>query len=605
MNLSEKNNDTLYFIYEEDESSGSLYLGSKLIAGSGTIEGAQVLSDLQDVLISANLNENDCLIYDISGQWVNKPIKDILPIFIGTIGEIDGVSGLVPAPTANQTNMFLRSDGTWAEVVTKSIETDNVTLESVDGVLSIVGFKEAPEGAQPIKNEDGSLGWVKPDLTAVETLQEDVKNIEQILNPTDEEGNPIENGLISKVENLKEIVGKAAEYDEEENLIAAATGLYAELDQKANAEDTKAELDLKANVAEVEEALELKANVSDVNDALNLKANASEMEDALKLKANAADVYTKKDTDSAIAAAIANVDHLSREIVDILPDIEDANLNTIYMTPSGLQADDNKYYEWILINGVFEQVGSWEVDLKIYAKAADVEAALNTKVDKDGDSRLMTLGEGIKLKGITENAEKNIINSISADFEIISDGSHDRKLVLKPIEISKVINLENELNNKVDKEEGWTLLSPTNQEKLAKLSIDTETGNVGISGTVNIENVQGLEDWLNKNAATTPGLSENNLTDELYNKLVNQLLIKSVDTLQLDVTNGHLSIKNIDYSNVTGLNDVLALKAENSTVTQLSTKVNSLETLINDNMSDVSDRFEEMEKRLTWQNLSI
>jgi hypothetical protein len=33
-NLAEKNKDTLYFIYEEDESNGLLYLGSKLIAGS-------------------------------------------------------------------------------------------------------------------------------------------------------------------------------------------------------------------------------------------------------------------------------------------------------------------------------------------------------------------------------------------------------------------------------------------------------------------------------------------------------------------------------------------------------------------------------------------
>lgn len=32
--------DTLYFIYEEDEAVGELYLGSKLIAGGSTIEGA-------------------------------------------------------------------------------------------------------------------------------------------------------------------------------------------------------------------------------------------------------------------------------------------------------------------------------------------------------------------------------------------------------------------------------------------------------------------------------------------------------------------------------------------------------------------------------------
>ena len=495
--------------------------------------------------------------------------------------------------------MFLRSDGTWAEVVTESIETDNVTLENVDGVLSIVGFKEAPEGAQPIKNEEGSLSWVKPDLTAVETLQEDVENIQQILNPADGS-----NGLISDVEDLKEFVGNTAEYDESGNLIAAATGLYSELDKKADAEETQVALDSKANIAEVEEALDLKANASDVNDALNLKANASDIEEALKLKANVADVYTKTEADSAIAAAIANVDHLSREIVDILPDIEDANPNTIYMTPSGLQEDDNKYYEWILINGIFEQVGSWEVDLRAYAKATDVETALNAKVDKDGDSRLLTQAEGAKLESIEENAEKNIINSVSADFEILSDDSHDRELTLKPIAIGKVINLENQLNNKVDKEEGWTLLSPTDQAKLAKLSID-DTGNVGISGTVNIENVQGLEDWLNKNAATTPGLSENNLTDDLYAKLVDQLFIRTVDTNQLNVTDGHLSIKAIDNSKITGLDDVLSLKADASKVTELSTKINSLETSINNHMSDANSRFAAIEDRLIWQGLTI
>jgi copper chaperone CopZ len=69
---------------------------------------------------------------------------------------------------------------------------------------------------------------------------------------------------------------------------------------------------------------------------LALKANASDVEASLELKANASDVYTKDDTDKAIAAAIADMDHLSREVVEVLPDIEDADPNTIYMTPSGL-----------------------------------------------------------------------------------------------------------------------------------------------------------------------------------------------------------------------------------------------------------------------------
>ena len=154
-NLQHKDDDTLYFIYENSESSGQLYLGSKLIAGSDVSGNVKLLSDIQDVLIDENLRPDDCLVYDISGKWVNKPIADILPIFVGTFGEVDGIAGLVPAPDATEANMFLRSDGTWAEVVTASVDSDNVTLKNNNGVLSIAGFEDAQTGTYPAKNQNG------------------------------------------------------------------------------------------------------------------------------------------------------------------------------------------------------------------------------------------------------------------------------------------------------------------------------------------------------------------------------------------------------------------------------------------------------------------
>lgn len=113
--------DTLYFIYEEDENFGELYLGSKKIVSAhpGDITGANSLKELSDVLLSNKLNANDCLIYDITtSKWINKPIIDALNVFVGTNGISDGKKGLVPAPLAGQANMFLRSDGKWAEIVT-------------------------------------------------------------------------------------------------------------------------------------------------------------------------------------------------------------------------------------------------------------------------------------------------------------------------------------------------------------------------------------------------------------------------------------------------------------------------------------------------------
>lgn len=131
--------DTLYFIYEEDESTGELYLGSKLIAGGSTIDGASTLSALQDVLLNSNLSETDCLVYDINkSKWVNKPIADILPVFVGTNGESSQVAGLVPATAGTNPNLFLRSDGKWAEIVTAS---DALVLQT------IVGTDETKEAA--------------------------------------------------------------------------------------------------------------------------------------------------------------------------------------------------------------------------------------------------------------------------------------------------------------------------------------------------------------------------------------------------------------------------------------------------------------------------
>ena len=115
--LRHKDADTLYFIYEEDELTGELYLGSKLIAGSGEINGANALKDLSDVVLQ-NLDAEDFLVYDITqSKWVNKPIKDVLENFVGANENSNGISGLVPAPKAGQTGLFLRSDGTWSEIV--------------------------------------------------------------------------------------------------------------------------------------------------------------------------------------------------------------------------------------------------------------------------------------------------------------------------------------------------------------------------------------------------------------------------------------------------------------------------------------------------------
>ena len=101
--LQQKNPDTLYFITENNASSGKLYLGNKLIGGSVT--GATSLSELVDIFLDNNLSVNNILVYE-GNRWTNKDIRDVFEMSIGTMvgatNETNGVAGLVPAPQAGQ-----------------------------------------------------------------------------------------------------------------------------------------------------------------------------------------------------------------------------------------------------------------------------------------------------------------------------------------------------------------------------------------------------------------------------------------------------------------------------------------------------------------------
>ena len=93
------------------------------------------------------------------------------------------------------------------------------------------------------------------------------------------------------------------------------------------------------------------------------------------------DAYTQTQTDSAIAAAVAAADHLKREIVEALPDVGDADENTIYMVPQGGSIEDpgtsaSHYNEYMLINGAFELIGTSQVDLSGYATETFVTEAI-------------------------------------------------------------------------------------------------------------------------------------------------------------------------------------------------------------------------------------
>lgn len=129
------------------------------------------------------------------------------------------------------------------------------------------------------------------------------------------------------------------------------------------------------------------------------------------------DAYTKTETDSAIQTAVANADHLKRVVVDVLPEVGDADEHTIYMVGTGDGSEDSAYEEYMLINGGFEKIGTSEVDLTNYATKSYVDTAKSEAIstaDTNADNKITAkVGDigGSTVKQYVDKAETDAVNT--------------------------------------------------------------------------------------------------------------------------------------------------------------------------------------------------
>ena len=302
----------------------------------------------------------------------------------------------------------------------KNEETGEVTKEA--GYEKVVVSESNPwkAGLEPrvvLEGEDLVLGWFEPNPTTIEGVNNQVTAVQGTVSQLDETLNA-EGGLVDQVEDLQKEIGHAATEAGND-----ATGLYAELDKKADAEAVEEELAKKADADTVTEELGKKANAEDVYDKNAVDGLISGVNTEVAKKANSADVYTKSEVDGfvstingnvdkkadadavytiaqadkAIADAVAGADHLKRKIMGSVEEVEayaadhaDAT-QYIFMVSNGLQADDNRYYEYMVFEiagedgaettRVVERVGNWAVDLSGYATIGALENLTQTVAD--------------------------------------------------------------------------------------------------------------------------------------------------------------------------------------------------------------------------------
>ena len=197
-------NDTLYFIYEDAQTStnGKLYLGQKLISGTDDEISNVNINDIGDIFIDNEvLADKQILVYnEITEQWENTSLSTIINTAVGVMhgasSAAAGESGLVPAPSAGDENKFLRGDGSWAFISVPTFNSDIFTVNNNE--VSINGFSEAPVGTVLIKTNNG-IEWSN---SAVGTLNRQIITWEKLqaqLNGTDPE--PLDPNIIYMVSN--------------------------------------------------------------------------------------------------------------------------------------------------------------------------------------------------------------------------------------------------------------------------------------------------------------------------------------------------------------------------------------------------------------------
>lgn len=202
--------------------------------------------------------------------------------------------------------------------------------------------------------------------------------------------------------------------------IADVTGLQGALDGKANASHTHTT-----------------AQVDGLDAALAGKADKATTLEGYGIT----DAYTKGQTDSKIAEAIAAAPHLKREIVQDLPAVGSADANTIYMVPQGGSTSDpgtaaSHYNEYMLINGAFELIGSSQVDLSGYATETFVTEAIgaldvadtavaNQYVSQvvETDGKIAVTRVELPVKSVTEGSANGTIAVNGADVNVHGLGS--------------------------------------------------------------------------------------------------------------------------------------------------------------------------------------
>ena len=451
--------------------------------------------------------------------------------------------------------------GTLKKVGTSPVGDESTITVAEDGTISLFGVAgleltriEADGSTTKIKYQpllvDGKLTWVEPSTTTVEGLAAEIEGLKTRISTVETTVGNAESGLVKDVadntaaiSNINTKIGTVAEnktlvemisdaqtaatYDDTAlvSRVAAIEGDYLKAADKT-AIETKMATDIATAKTEAIEAV--------LGEAVP--------EDFDTLKEIAAWIQSDTTASAQLVTRVTNIenDYLKGADKTALQGEIDALETLVGSLPEGAASTTVVAYIKEVVDGL--KIGD-------YAKATELTALTNRVSTAEG-----------KITALEEvGAEKNIIASVDTNQFAIDES---RNLTLLDIAMGKVTGLSDALGGKVDKIEGYSLLSPTDKTKLDALVIG-ESG-VEISGKVNAANVEGLADWITTNRDSIAGLFDTTSATKL-NGIEAGAQVNDLEVVKIAGTALPISDKAVDIPIATAeaLGVVMSSAAEN------------------------------------------
>lgn len=258
--------------------------------------------------------------------------------------------------------------------------SDNSTFE-----YTVTNGKDGKDGSGSSTGEENVIESIKVNGVA-QTVAED-KSVDITVPTVDVDKKYVDTELAKKA-NTSDIPS-LDEYVTDEELNAKGyltshqdiSGKVDKVKGKSLIADT--EIERLKNVKNYDDT-EIKTELAKKANSADIPAKVSELQNDSKYQTDTdiTTTLTPYATKTYVGEQISNADHLKREIVAEIPKPETADENTIYMVKIESVTGNDKYREYLLIDGTMQCVGDTSVDLTDYAKIADIDKQLDKKADK-------------------------------------------------------------------------------------------------------------------------------------------------------------------------------------------------------------------------------